>query len=256
MNRFILGSNWKMNKTVAEAMVYTGKLMQVIKEYPEFKFFILPPYTALWQMRQLITDNRSKLLLGAQNMHYENSGEFTGEISSRMLEEIGMDIVLVGHSERRLYCNENEIDINQKIRRSLACGITPVLCIGESEAVKKSNETQRIIEKQLQIALTDVTKRNIHRIWFSYEPVWAIGKKGHPADTEYVNEMHNFIRRYLEKTYGLSGKNVSILYAGSVTKDNAESYAELENVDGLIIGRNSWRMNDFEKIISAIKKTV
>ena len=137
MKKMFLGTNWKMNKTTAEGLSYTDALTDIISKYPEFEFFIIPPYVQLWKIRELIDSKKSTLKLGAQNVHYEDAGQFTGEISPTQLKEIGVDILEIGHSERRQYFNETDYTVNLKTLAALKHGFTPLVCIGDSMQDKK-----------------------------------------------------------------------------------------------------------------------
>ena len=256
MKKLLLGTNWKMNKTLAEGMDYTHALMQVIKKYPQFDFFIIPPYTHLWKIRELIISENASLKLGAQNMHYEDAGQFTGEISPVMLKEIGVNIVELGHSERREYFNETDKTVNLKTLAALKYGFTPLICIGEKLEDKTYGVSKEMLAKQLKIALKNVPSGAIGKFWVAYEPVWAIGVNGIPAKASYVEEIHNFLRSVLIELYGNAGKNIPLLYGGSVNIDNAKDYVHFENLDGLFIGRSAWETDLFEEIMASVTKTL
>ena len=252
MKKFLLGTNWKMNKTLAEGLAYSVALMTIIGKYPQFEFFIIPPYTHLWKIKETIDAHKSPLKLGAQNMHEQDSGQFTGEISPLMLAEIGVDIIELGHSERRQYFNESDEAVNKKARAALKHGFTPLICIGEQQADKDYGVSQEMLAKQLKIALTDVPATAIGQFWIAYEPVWAIGVGGTPAAAAYVEEIHDFLRRILVDRFGPGGAAVPLLFGGSVNIDNARDYARLANVDGLFIGRRAWEPDLFEAIMVAL----
>jgi len=256
MKKLLLGTNWKMNKTLAEGMDYTHALMRVIKKYPQFDFFIIPPYTHLWKIRELIISENASLKLGAQNMHYEDAGQFTGEISPVMLKEIGVNIVELGHSERREYFNETDKTVNLKTLAALRHSFTPLICIGEKLEDKTYGVSKEMLAKQLKIALKNVPSGAIGKFWVAYEPVWAIGVNGIPAKASYVEEIHNFLRSVLIELYGNAGKNIPLLYGGSVNIDNAKDYVHFENLDGLFIGRSAWETDLFEEIMASVTKSL
>lgn len=252
MKKFLLGTNWKMNKTLAEGLDYTTGLTTIIAPYSQFEFFIIPPYTHLWKIKEAITAQKSPLKLGAQNMHQQDSGQFTGEISPVMLAEIGIDIIELGHSERRQYFNETDQTVNLKTLAALKHGFTPLICIGEQLVDKDYHVSKEMLAKQLKIALNDVLADDIGNFWIAYEPVWAIGVNGIPAETPYVEEIHDFLRSILIDRYGARGADVPLLFGGSVNINNARDYALLKNVDGLFIGRSAWEPDLFKAIIVAV----
>jgi triosephosphate isomerase len=256
MKKFLLGTNWKMNKTLAQGLAYSEALMAIIGKYAQFEFFIIPPYTHLWKMKEALVAQKSPLKLGAQNMHEQDFGQFTGEISPLMLAEIGVDIIELGHSERRQYFNETDEAVNKKALAALKHGFTPLICIGEQQADKDYGVSKEMLAKQLKIALTDVPADAIGQFWIAYEPVWAIGIGGTPAATPYVEEIHDFLRRVLIDRYGPSGQAVPLLFGGSVNINNASDYARLDNVDGLFIGRSAWEPDLFEAIMAAVGAVV
>lgn len=256
MKKFLLGTNWKMNKTLAQGREYTDALMAIIDTYSQFEFFIIPPYTHLWKIKELIAARKSPLKLGAQNMHYEDAGQFTGEISPVMLKEIGVDIIELGHSERRQYFNETDEAVNLKVLAALGHGFTPLICIGEKLADKDYGVSREMLAKQLKIALKNVPADAIGRFWIAYEPVWAIGVNGIPAETPYVAEIHDFLRSVLTELYGTIGQEIPLLFGGSVNIANASDYARLKNVDGLFIGRSAWEPELFEAIMLAVGEVV
>lgn len=249
MKKFLLGTNWKMNKTLAEGTDYTVKVSEIITKYPQFEFFIIPPHTHLWKLKELLDSKKSALKLGAQNMHYDDAGQFTGEISPVMLAEIGLDIVELGHCERRQYFNETDETVNLKTLAALKHQLLPLICIGEKMSDRNYGISKEMLAKQLKVALKNVSADEIGKFWIAYEPIWAIGVNGIPAETPYVEEIHDFLRSVLIDLYGPSGKDVPLLFGGSVNINNASEYARLTNVDGLFIGRSAWEPDLFEEIM-------
>lgn len=256
MKKILLGTNFKMNKTLSEAVDYTDNLMKIITKYPQFDFFIIPSYTHLWKLKEVISSGKSKLKLGAQNMHYEEAGQFTGEISPVMLKEIGIDIIELGHCERRQYFNETDKTVNLKTLAALKHGFTPLICIGEQLEDKAYGVSKEMLAKQLKIALKDVPSDAIGKFWVAYEPVWAIGVNGIPAEASYVEEIHDFLRHVLIVLYGDAGKNIPLLYGGSVNIHNAKDYVQFENVNGLFIGRSAWEPDLFEELMASVTKAL
>jgi triosephosphate isomerase len=173
-----------------------------------------------------------------------------------MLKEIGLDIIELGHSERRQYFNETDEAVNRKALAALKHGFNPLICIGEKLENKNYGVSKEMLAKQLKIALTDISAAAIGHFWIAYEPVWAIGVGGTPAETPYVNEIHNFLRSVLIERYGKNGDDIPLLFGGSVNINNASDYAQLENVDGLFIGRSAWEPQLFEEIMQSVKTVI
>ncbi|QHZ48463.1 triose-phosphate isomerase [Bacillus sp. NSP9.1] len=248
MNKIWIGTNWKMTKTTEEGLSYTKDLKEFSKSISEsIELFIIPSYTSLWPLHEETED--SPLLLGAQNMHWEESGAFTGEISPRMLREIGIDIVELGHSERRQYFNEDDEMINKKVVAALKFGMKPLICIGEDIEQKNQHRSREVLADQLSVCLQGLSRQAVRNILIAYEPVWAIGEKGVPADADYVEDIHEFLRGILENMFGETGKEIPLLFGGSVNKDNFLQYMNIGNVNGLFIGRAAWDIASFKQIL-------
>ncbi len=252
MKKFLLGTNWKMNKTLAEASAYTEKLSDIVAKYPQLDIFIIPPHTHLWKLKEMIDAKKSPLKLGAQNMHYEDAGQFTGEISPVMLAEMNLDIVELGHCERRQYFNETDETVNLKALAALKHNLLPLICIGETMDNRNFGVSKEMLAKQMKIALKGISADQIGKFWVAYEPIWAIGVNGIPAETPYVNEIHDFLRTVLIELYGPAGKDVPLLFGGSVNINNASEYAQLDNVDGLFVGRSAWETDLFEELMVSV----
>lgn len=254
MNSFFLGTNWKMHKTADEAAEYIQKLDGFAREFPEFTAFLIPPYTALWRMRSYIDEHQAPFLLGAQNVHEEAEGAYTGEISLPMLQEIGVDLVEIGHSERRQYYNETDFSVNRKARRTVDAGLTALICIGENAQEKAVGVSAEKIRLQLKTALYGIEVDSVSRIWIAYEPVWAIGDQGIPAEGGYVAEIHACIREGLIAQFGAQGREVPVLYGGSVHADNCTAYLNDPNINGLFIGRSAWQADRFYEIMQIVRR--
>ncbi|HEX2945227.1 MAG TPA: triose-phosphate isomerase [Clostridia bacterium] len=248
-----LGTNWKMHKSLEEGIAYSKSLIELTKDVNKnITFFIIPPYTSLWPIKDVLGDSGIKL--GAQSSHWEDQGAYTGEISPMMLAEIGIDIVELGHSERRQYYNENDADINKKAHAVLKYGMKPLICVGENIAQKSYGIAQETIESQMKVCLSGISTENAANVMIAYEPVWAIGENGIPADAEHVSFIHDTIRNVLKDKYGAIGDEIPILYGGSVNEKNSMEYLMLPNVNGLFIGRAAWDLTRFRKIISDADK--
>lgn len=254
MRQFLLGTNWKMNKLTCEGLVYTRDLMAILPDHPGFDFFIIPPYVQLWKIKDLITEEKSRLMLGAQNVHYEDQGQFTGEISPVQLKEIGLDLLEIGHSERRQYFNETDYTVNLKTLAGLNHGFTTLVCIGDSLTEMQYGVSQEVLARQLKIALHGVRPSDLDRLWVAYEPCWAIGVEGIPAEPTLVSTIHDHLREVLVDLYGEAGRDVPLLFGGSVNIDNAVPYAQCKNVDGLFIGRTAWQTHTFEAVMKALEE--
>lgn len=247
-----IGTNWKMTKTISEGLSYTKELVRISKEVSNrIELFIIPSYTALMQISELTS--KSRIYLGAQNMHYEDSGAFTGEISPLMLDEIGIDIIELGHSERRQYYNENNQMINKKVHSALRYDMKPLICIGENLNQKENDISKEVLAAQLKVCLKGLTREEAAKVMIAYEPVWAIGEDGIPADAEYVAEIHEFLRKELIKIFNKEGSHIPLLYGGSVNLENIIRYIDIKNVNGLFIGRAAWDTDSFEVILKNLE---
>lgn len=252
MNKIWIGTNWKMTKTIVEGISYTRELKEVAKNLdPSIQLFIIPSYTALVDIKQEVSDSGIKL--GAQNMHWEDTGAYTGEISPKMLSEIGLDLVELGHSERRQYYNENDQDINKKVFAALKYNMTPLVCIGENMEQKTNGISNEVLAAQLKVSLKGVSEEQVKNILIAYEPVWAIGENGIPAEPEYVGETHRFLRQTLVEMFAEVGKEIPILYGGSVNLDNYLQYIDYPDVNGLFVGRTAWDMKTFSILLRTLE---
>lgn len=250
MKKIYLGTNWKMHKNSADTKLYLQTLNEYIidVDFEKVAIFVIPPYTSLSTVKKALKN--SKLLYGAQNMHWQDEGAFTGEISPRMLKDFDIDLIELGHSERRQYYNENDIDLNRKVKAALKYNFTPLICVGEKEEDKKYGIGPEVIRKQLKIILHGVDGNALANLWIAYEPVWAIGEDGKPATPDYVKMIHGIIRDTIGELYNEEiAKEVPILYGGSVNENNAYLFLREENVNGLFIGRAAWEPKSFSRII-------
>ena len=240
-----------MNKTTAEGLAYTDGLTDIIPKFPEYQFFICPPYVQLWKQRELIDSKKSTLMLGAQNVHYEDNGQFTGEISPVMLKEIGLDLLEIGHSERRQYHGEDDMLVNAKAKALLAKGIAPIICVGESLEQREMDLTMEYVAYQVKAALSGIDATQLRRCIIAYEPIWAIGT-GKTATAEQAQEVCEGIRAVIRKIYGARpARAVSILYGGSMNAKNAAELLAQPDIDGGLIGGASLKPVDFATIIAA-----
>jgi len=252
MKGIYFGSNLKMYKTSKETLAYLNTLAEKTKDLPrdKVKLFIIPSYTSLELAVRAIDQGCIKL--GAQNMCAQESGQFTGEISPLMLKEIGVELILVGHSERRHIFGENDYVENEKVLAALKNGFTTLLCVGETKAQKDYKAAEEILGLQIKIGLNSVQEDDLSRVWLAYEPVWSIGVEGIPADKAYVEKMHQYIKKTLRDMFGEKGNMIPVLYGGSVNPGNARELSQQHSVDGLFIGRAAWDADSFNKLIRSV----
>jgi len=247
MRKWIVAGNWKMHNTVGESIALAQAVKEGSKDIKNGEVVITPPFTSLYSVGTAIKG--SQVSLAAQNMHYEDKGAFTGEIAPGMLTDVGCTYVLLGHSERRKYFYETDENINLKVKKALAVGLKPILCVGETEDERVKGVTQLVVGKQIKQALSGVEK--IDNVVIAYEPVWAIGT-GKVATSAQAEEVHSFIRGILKELYGDVSQNIRILYGGSVTKDNIGELIGMGNIDGALVGGASLKPDAFLGIIQQI----
>ncbi len=241
-----IAANWKMHKTVAEAAQFVDALLPQIAA-TRHDVVICPPFLALGEVVE--RSRGSAVRVAAQNMHEAESGAFTGEVSAAMLGEIGIDAVILGHSERRqLFCETDEA-LARKVPAALAAGLEPILCIGETEEARDAGQTEAVLERQLQADLAEVGSGDLPRIVIAYEPIWAIGT-GRTATPEQAQETIAFIRDMLRER-GAAAEEVRILYGGSVKPGNAAELMTQPDIDGALVGGASLDPTDFAAIVAA-----
>ena len=247
--KLYFGSNFKMYKDMAATENYLQAIIHATEDIDHdlVQLFFIPSFTSLERASR--SSVRSSFMLGAQNMCWEEEGQFTGEISPCMLKELGIDLVMAGHSERRHEFNESSEMENRKIKKALSFGFTALLCIGETAQEKKYGISAEILRTQLKIGLYGVTPEEIQRLWIAYEPVWSIGVHGTPAPVEYAEEMHAVIKNCLEELYGPEGRKVPVLYGGSVNPGNSNDLILQPDIDGLFTTRTAFQVDAFAKLI-------
>lgn len=254
MKSLYIGTNTKMYKTCAETWTYLADLSAELsgKDFsnPPLQLFVIPSYPALYKAKTLCPPG---LRLGAQNMSWEERGALTGEVSPLMLQEAGVEIVELGHSERRHILGESDAQINAKVLCALRNNLTALLCVGETEEQKNHGISDEILRIQLKLSLCGVPSKGLSSLWIAYEPVWAIGESGSPASPEYAEQKHRVIRGTLCELFGTdAGSTVPILYGGSVNRENAPSLIRMSHVDGLFVGRGAWNAKDFSALIDLV----
>lgn len=247
MRKAIIAGNWKMHKTVSEATALVEELKPLVKDVA-CDVVVCPTSICLPAVIEAVKGTNIKV--GAQNMHFEESGAFTGEISPVMLKELGVEYVIIGHSERRQYFNETDETINKKLKSAFAHGLIPILCIGESLEEREANITEEILAKQVKLDLNDIKSENVKEMVIAYEPIWAIGT-GKTATAEDANETIGFIRNVIEKLYGSEvSEAIRIQYGGSVKPSTIKEQMEKEHIDGGLIGGASLKAQDFSAIVN------
>lgn len=243
----LIAGNWKMYKTVAEAVELVEALAASIGDVQDREVLVCPPATALHALGALVKD--SPLQLGAQNMYSAREGAFTGEISPLMLAELGCTYVLLGHSERRHVFGETDTAINEKVRVALEFGLRPVLCIGETKPQRDADMAEETTLGQLTTGLNGIRAEQLVHVVIAYEPVWAIGT-GDTATPEDAQDMHAAIRQSLATTYGADVADATrVLYGGSVKPDNVDAIMQKPDVDGVLVGGASLKADSFLRII-------
>jgi triosephosphate isomerase len=245
--KLIIAGNWKMNKTVAEALDLVRDLKLELANVKEVDIVVCPPFTALGEVSKAILD--SNLRLGAQNMSEQNVGAYTGEIAAGMLKEFSVRYVILGHSERRQYQKESDALIARKAAAVHAASLKPIVCVGETLAEREAGQMQKVLETQVRGSLAGLSKDQMAETIVAYEPVWAIGT-GKTATTAQAQEAHAFIRGVLGKMFDETvARHVRIQYGGSVKPGNARELMELPDVDGALVGGASLDDRSFSDII-------
>ena len=248
MNRKpIIAANWKMNKTVTETVQFIEKFENLVGGSSSIDIAIAPAFIALPVSKELLI-NSATTTLAAQNCHFEESGAFTGEISIGMLKDIGVDYVIIGHSERRAIFGENDALINAKAKSLHSAGVNPIFCIGETLEERDGGEIESVLRRQLEEGLKDLDSENMIETVIAYEPVWAIGT-GRTATPEQAQEAHAFTRSVIREILGDSvADQIRIQYGGSVKPDNTKELMEQEDVDGALVGGASLDPKSFADI--------
>jgi triosephosphate isomerase len=245
--KLIIAGNWKMNKTVAEALALAGNLKLALANVREVDIVVCPPFTALESVSKAVLD--SNLRLGAQNMSEQNFGAFTGEICAGMLKEFSVRYVILGHSERRQYQKESNALISRKAAAVHAASLKPIVCVGETLEEREGGQTEKVLDTQVRGSLAGLTKEQMVETIIAYEPVWAIGT-GKTAAAQQAQDAHAFIRSLLIKVFDEAvAKKVRIQYGGSVKPANAKELMSLPDVDGALVGGASLEPRSFADIV-------
>ena len=242
---FVFGTNFKMNQTPEESVAFYRQLAARIAPEAGVHCYVIPPYTSLPAVAEIARGDESDIWIGAQNMHWAPEGAYTGEISARILKALDVDLVLLGHAERRgLFC-ETDNELNRKMMAAFDAGFRVLLAVGETAEERHFGVSAETVSRQLKIDLHAVPSEYAHRLLVAYEPVWSIGAGGTPASPEDVAPIAALIREVLGGLLGQAGSDIPVLYGGSVNPENAAMFTALEDVDGLLVGRAGWTVDGF-----------
>jgi len=247
MRKIIIAGNWKMNKTPMEAIELVNLLKRDLIDIQEVDIVVCPPNLALTDVQDCLTE--TNIGVGAQNLFWEDSGAFTGEISAPMIKAIGLQYVIIGHSERRQYFGETDETVNKKIKAALTHGLTPIVCIGEILEDREAGKTFDVINHQCEKSFANLSEEEMGKIIIAYEPVWAIGT-GKTATPQQAQEVHKFIRDFFEKKYSSAlAAGLRIQYGGSVKPENTKDLMSQPDIDGALVGGASLKSESFVAIV-------
>jgi triosephosphate isomerase (TIM) len=244
----LIAGNWKMFKTVHEAVVFVKEFRLLVKDIADVEIVVGPPFTAIHAVAEAARN--SNVGVAAQDMHWEREGAFTGEVSAAMIAEAGAEYVIIGHSERRRLFGETDAIVNRKTAAALTAGLTPIVCVGETLEERERNETLAILDRQIKDGLDKVTGDQLAELVIAYEPVWAIGT-GKNATAAQAGEAHAHIRTRLRQWFGAEAADqCRILYGGSVKPDNIRQLIAEPDVDGALVGGASLDLKSFSEIVT------
>jgi len=247
MRKPIIAGNWKMNLTIKEAIQFVSDVKDKVGR-EDVESVICAPFTFLKDLKEAVKNTNIKI--AAQNMHFEDSGAFTGEVSAPMLKEIGVDYCVIGHSERRQYFAETDETVNKKIKQSFKYSIVPILCVGETLSQREEGKTNDVVKAQVVSDLDGLDKDLASKMVIAYEPIWAIGT-GKTATSTQANEVISFIRKTVKEIYGEAvSESIRIQYGGSVKPDNVSQIMAESDIDGALVGGASLKADDFIKLVN------
>lgn len=249
MAMFYFGSNFKMHQTPVQTANFIEQLRSLAPVASMVQCFLIPPFTSLTTAAHSLQG--SPIWLGAQTMHWASEGAYTGEISPAMLQDIGTELVMLGHAERRTLFGETDSALRKKVVAATNAGLRVLLCVGEQAEARAVDISQEVVAIQLKTALFDLPTSAQSQLLIAYEPVWSIGEGGTPADPPIVAEMHNWIRTLLVQRFGDEAAAIPILYGGSVNRANCAAYAALPDVNGLFVGRAAWTPEGYVDMLQA-----
>ncbi len=246
MRRPIIAGNWKMFKTIPEALELIIGLKRELYQVEDKEIVLCPPFTALNEAAEALSSSNIKL--GAQDLFWLDSGAYTGEISPLMLRDAGCQYVIIGHSERRAYFSETNETVNKKLKTALKHNLIPIVCVGETLKERQANQTFNVVQNQIENGLAEISKDDASKIVIAYEPVWAIGT-GQTATPQQAQEVHQFIRKLLLKKFGEISEEIIILYGGSIKPDNIKELSQQDDIDGGLVGGASLEIDSFVSIV-------
>ena len=246
MRKPIIAGNWKMNKTIAEAVEFVNDIKGKLND-ADVDVVICAPFTLLKDLKEVTKGSNIKI--GAQNMHFAENGAFTGEISSTMLKELSIDYVIIGHSERRQYFNETNETCNKKVLKALEVGIDPILCFGETLEERETDKTKDVVKTQVISGLANVKAEDLSKVVIAYEPIWAIGT-GKTATAKQANDVISYIREVIASLYGELANQVRIQYGGSVKPSNVVEIMGQSDIDGALVGGASLEPSDYIALVN------
>ena len=250
MRKKIIAANWKMNMTQSESEAFVTTFLREIGDLKEVEIVVIPPFTAIPKVSWLLGKIQN-VKVGAQNMHWERGGAFTGEISPALLRDLFVRYVVLGHSERRALFGETDEIVNRKVRAAHEAVIRPIVCVGETLEQREKSDVEKVLSRQLRGSLADLEAKELHETVIAYEPVWAIGT-GKTATAEQAQEAHAFIRRTLrELSDDATAEKIRIQYGGSVKPDNARTLMSQPDIDGALVGGASLDPRSFAQIVQA-----
>jgi L-erythrulose 1-phosphate isomerase len=245
-----IGTNWKMHKTRPEARAFAQALRaSKVATSASVRPFIIPPFTAIADVASILQGSR--VMVGAQNMHWNDEGPFTGEISPRMLGEVGATLVEIGHSERRTHFGETDEMVAMKAEAAVRHGFLALVCIGDTSEEYEAGRTGEVLARQVRAALSRIPAAGFGKVLLAYEPVWSIGEGGTPAPPDFADEQHALVK---EETRRYGPEALEVLYGGSVNPGNCLELAGKKHIDGLFIGRSAWRAEDYIAIVESVTR--
>jgi triosephosphate isomerase len=246
MRKPIIAGNWKMHKTPSETVSLINELKPLVKD-AQVEVVVCPPFVCLPAAKEALAGSNIKL--GAQNMHWEEQGAFTGEVAPGMLKELGVEYVIIGHSERRQYFGETDEMVNQKVLSAVVHNLIPIICVGETLEQREQGITGEVVDRQTRAALKGLSPDVADRVVIAYEPIWAIGT-GRTASSNDANEVIGYIRKVVGEVLGSqAAQQIRILYGGSVKPENAAELMQMPEIDGGLVGGASLKAQDFAKIV-------
>ena len=244
----LIAGNWKMFKTVTEAVVFAKEFRSLVKDVTGVEIVVAPPFTAIHGMAEALRN--TNVAVGAQDLYWEKEGAFTGEVSAGMIKEAGAEFVIIGHSERRRLFQETDATVNKKIFAAIGADLTPIVCVGETLEERERNDTLKVLDRQIKDGLDRLTAEQVANLVIAYEPVWAIGT-GKNATAAQAQEAHAHIRTRLRQWFGADAADrCHILYGGSVKPDNISGLMQEADVDGALVGGASLELKSFGELVT------